>query len=184
LALDIALGLEFIHANGFVHRDIKTPNVLLCYNQKRGRIVAKIADFGLAVSTLFTTTLSRGRAENPRYLAPELIAQRQSDMRRMQYTNTSDVYSYGVVLYELFYNRLLFDAEHFDTAIADHVRAGRRPPLDYPQIESINELIRACWAQQPADRISMGRVCANLRQLLSMYTRNTIAAVRPVYVGE
>jgi len=90
VALEIARGLEAIHARGTVHRDLKPANVLL----GRGGEV-KIADFGIALDRTGDGLTRPGTAlGSPPYVAPEQLLGERSDAR-------SDLFAFGVVLYEL-----------------------------------------------------------------------------------
>ena len=92
--LQICNGVYFLHSNGFLHRDIKPENILL----KNG--IAKICDFGCAVRTGSTSLRKCGTLE---YLSPELL-----NSTTPQHTIAQDVWSMGVLLYELRYNRSPF----------------------------------------------------------------------------
>ncbi|KAL8265260.1 hypothetical protein R6Q59_023390 [Mikania micrantha] len=103
ICIDIAKGLEYLHTNKdkrvIVHRDIKSANILMFENMK-----AKIADFGLSkvhigqVSTINTIQ----RAGTPYYIDPEY-----DQTGRLK--KSSDIYSFGVVLFEIFSGKLAFD---------------------------------------------------------------------------
>jgi serine/threonine protein kinase len=91
IAEDIANGLAFLHAEGVVHRDVKSFNVLLDEH-----LHAKLADFGIAkvISTIATMTSTDKRFEvSPQWRAPETFDSR--------YSPKSDIFSFGVVMWEL-----------------------------------------------------------------------------------
>ena len=94
-------GLDFIHEQGLIHRDIKPHNIIIDGSGK-----VKITDFGIAETGATDKLLSEGRgAGTPRYMAPEIIKEAGSGDAR------SDVYSMGLVLYEMivgskFFNKL------------------------------------------------------------------------------
>ncbi|HJO22039.1 MAG: serine/threonine-protein kinase [Myxococcota bacterium] len=90
VALELARGLEEIHAHGIVHRDLKPGNVLL----GRGGEV-KIADFGVALDANAASLTRSGQAlGTPAYMSPEQLRGERVDTR-------SDLFAYGVTLYEL-----------------------------------------------------------------------------------
>jgi serine/threonine protein kinase/tetratricopeptide (TPR) repeat protein len=101
LAIQIAEGLEQAHDKGIVHRDIKSENVMVT---PEGRV--KIMDFGLAklrgVSKVTKTGSTIGTIA---YMSPEQVEGMETDHR-------TDIFSYGVVLYEMFAGRLPFQAAH------------------------------------------------------------------------
>jgi len=111
LSLEIAQGLAFAHTHGLVHRDVKPQNVLL-----NGDGHAKVTDFGIARSldvehgvTQTGTVLGTSN-----YIAPEQASGRPVDAQ-------TDVYSLGVVLYELLAGDVPFPGENFVTVAMKHV---------------------------------------------------------------
>src|SRR5262245_61964403 len=85
--------LDFAHANGVVHRDVKPANIIM---QLSGRL--KLADFGIALVDTFDLAQAGSLAGSPAYMSPERHAGQEADRR-------SDVFSCGVVLYELLTGR-------------------------------------------------------------------------------
>jgi serine/threonine-protein kinase len=94
----IAEGLAFAHRQGIVHRDLKLRNVLLTADRD-----VKIADFGLAKAMGAQTKTALRAMGTPAYVAPEQIQGRSTDAR-------SDLYSFGVLAYQLVTGRLPYDA--------------------------------------------------------------------------
>jgi serine/threonine protein kinase len=148
VALEIARGLEAIHARGTVHRDLKPANVLL----GRGGEV-KIADFGIALEssaeglTRVGTTLG-----SPPYVAPEQLLGERSDTR-------ADLFAFGVVLYELLTGAPPFrepTGEESDSLL-ERIQRGRflgvrRAAPDAPRwlARSVHALLRARPRRRPA----------------------------------
>ncbi|KAG2448447.1 hypothetical protein HYH02_006339 [Chlamydomonas schloesseri] len=154
LARDVALGLSYLHPT-ILHRDLKPSNILL---DMSGR--AKIADFGLARyklrSKLSTHTIEAGTTP---YLPPEVFDQRVKHL-----TDRSDVYSLGMVLWELFMRQPPWHNMR-DVAIAYHVHVNRARPALPPRDRCpprVARLIQACWAQRPRDRPSAAEVVKEL----------------------
>jgi tRNA A-37 threonylcarbamoyl transferase component Bud32 len=110
LALQVARGLAFAHRHGLVHRDVKPQNVLL-----NGDGRAKVTDFGIARSLDVDGVTQTGTVlGTSNYIAPEQASGRPVDSQ-------TDVYSLGVVLYELVAGELPFPGENFVAVALKHV---------------------------------------------------------------
>ncbi len=143
VALQVARALAAAHAKEVIHRDIKPQNVLLTSSGE-----AKVADFGIAraagSATLTGTGLGPGTA---RYVSPE-------QAKGEPVTPRSDLYSLGVVLYEMLTARVPFDAETPIGVAMKHINEVPRPPteIDARIPESLNDLTVRLLAKDPADR--------------------------------
>jgi non-specific serine/threonine protein kinase len=143
IAQQVSGALEHAHAHGIVHRDLKPENILV---DETGLV--KLMDFGLARSAI-ATRLSQedGIAGTVFYLAPEQALGLEVDER-------SDLYSFGVMLYEWVTGRLPFDAEDPLAVISQHIHAPVEPPRIYrpeipPELEGV---ILKLLAKDPGDR--------------------------------
>lgn len=142
---DIAGALDYIHAEGIIHRDIKASNVLL---NDEGRCY--LADFGIArivndATQLTTTGNVLGTVD---YVAPELFeVHRRADAR-------SDLYSLGVLLYEMVTGRLPFSADNPLALIAMHASKQPPSPRQYvPQLSpQVEQVMLKALAKQPEMR--------------------------------
>ena len=118
IALDISRGLVYLHAMNFVHRDIKSMNVLL-----NGQSKACLADFGLARvkrETLAVPTRSTQAVGTVPWMAPELFE------KKAVYTRKCDIYSLGVTLWELASRKLPFQDSTRYVLIPMWVKDGER----------------------------------------------------------
>lgn len=146
IAKQIAQGLEAAHHQGVVHRDVKPQNILIL--PESGEV--KIMDFGIArVSEmkgggLTTTGTVMG---TPDYIPPEQAQGQPADFR-------SDLYSLGVVLFEMFAGRLPFVADSAMAVILAHVQTPPpRPRALNPRLPaSLEAVILRCLAKAPAQR--------------------------------
>lgn len=152
IALDIALGMNYLHSATppFIHRDLKSPNVLLLSTDFRAEQCAKVGDFGLSsrmyVPAYKEKSVSRDVA-NPTWLAPEIIREEEFDV-------SSDVYSYGIILWELLVRKHPY-AEYrtqFMFELEDIIKRGTRPtiPADCPS--EYAALITRCVSDHPDER--------------------------------
>jgi serine/threonine-protein kinase len=156
IALELARGLEEIHAHGIVHRDLKPANILL------GRAgEAKIADFGIALDASGAALTQTGHSVGtPPYMSPEQLLGARVDSR-------SDLFSFGVVLYELLTGQRPFAEESADgEALVKRIEAGRFAPLRTLAPETPRALARVverCLRAKPKKRFA---TTAELRRAL------------------
>jgi eukaryotic-like serine/threonine-protein kinase len=152
VALQTAVGLAFAHDRGMVHRDIKPDNLLLQpasnFTPAQPSYVVKIGDFGLARLAGDGVKTSAGLLlGTPAYMSPEQVRGEALDRR-------SDIYSLGIVLYELTVGRRPFEANTISQAVYQHVFVPPPPPRTLvPELPPlVEEIILHCLAKQPQDR--------------------------------
>ena len=145
-AIDIAIGVlkaeRFAHRRGVVHRDIKPHNVIL---DGEGRV--KVTDFGIARAGASDMTETGSIMGTAQYLSPEQAQGHALDHR-------SDLYSTGVLLYELLTGRVPFEAESAVTIALKHVSEEPVPPRRVnPQIPpALEDVVMRALAKDPAWR--------------------------------
>ena len=153
-ALSVARGMHYLHSRSppILHLDLKSPNILV---DDKWRV--KIADFGLA--RVRSNTLLSGNSAfhgTPEWMAPEML-------RAENYDEKADVYSYGVVLWELFALGTVPFRDVRAGDVADAKRGGARPDGDDgyglaktkgAATPAVKRFIRACLAVAPDARIT------------------------------
>lgn len=155
-AVAIAEGLEHAHAMGIVHCDIKPHNMLIT---KSGRL--KVTDFGIAramnsQNTMMYTNSVMGSAH---YLSPEQASGKAID-------GSTDIYSLGVVLYEMLTGRVPYEADTPIAVALKHVKDKLIPPTRYnPSIPPLLEsVVMKALQKKPADRYrSVSEMIGDLR---------------------
>jgi len=165
IASDIANGMAYLHRGGLIHRDLKSPNILLVVNSDE--IEAKIVDFGLSgLSTIVT-----GRAvANPVWLAPEIL--RGDDTASGDQTKI-DVYAFGVMMWELVTREDFFgEVRGFMAQLEDHVISGKRPAIPKDCPEDFAELIQDCWQNDPTARPSFSEIIEILNGIRNSASSN------------
>ena len=141
LLQEVAEALEHAHANGVVHRDIKPSNLLL---DEAGHVC--VGDFGLArVAERSLVQTLTAVAGTPHYMAPEQASGGQIDRR-------CDIYSLGVVAYELLTWRLPFEADSPLAVLMKHASEPVRFPDDEGISASARHVVEKCLAKKPDDR--------------------------------
>uniref|UniRef100_A0A1I7Z8M5 Protein kinase domain-containing protein n=1 Tax=Steinernema glaseri TaxID=37863 RepID=A0A1I7Z8M5_9BILA len=130
----ISDGMSYLSSRGFIHRDVAARNVLVTCNN-----TAKIGDFGLCRYTTEALYTTRGGKLPIKWMAPE-------SLRHFEFSTKSDVWSFGVLLYEIF---TLGDAPYPSIQLSDmikHLEQGNR--LEKPEIcpAEIYDLMCECWS--------------------------------------
>jgi predicted Ser/Thr protein kinase len=152
-ALKIAYGLLHLHNNHIVHRDLAARNILLTNDRQ-----PKISDFGM--SRIVRDQAAKGKTKTSfgpiRWMAPESLKDRS-------YSTKSDVWSYGILLWELAAGREPHDEED-QLSIAIKIRdQGFVPVIPDNCDPALRHVMEMCWKMSPAERPSMEEVANYLR---------------------
>ena len=141
-AMQIAKALEHAHSRGIVHRDIKPHNVMVL---KNGSV--KVTDFGIARIMSKSNTLTKEALGSVHYISPEQAKGGRVD-------NRSDIYSLGVVMYEMMTGRPPYDGESPVAVAIQHINGGAQmPSVLNPNIPGgLEQIIMKAMAQEPAGR--------------------------------
>jgi eukaryotic-like serine/threonine-protein kinase len=169
IATQVCEGLRAAHDAGIVHRDLKPENIFLLRRQARDFV--KVLDFGIAKMSGSTAPLTqRGLiVGTPHYMAPEQAAGNAVDER-------GDIYSLGVILYELTTGHVPFDASHYMAVLGKHMNEPPPPlpPSCFPSsvAPAFEAVVLRCLAKRPEDRFrSMADVGTALEELGRRLTR-------------
>jgi serine/threonine protein kinase len=147
----IVAGMRFIHACGFMHRDLKPGNILL---DADGR--PKIADLGSSrlVEMGVTPTSTVG---SPLYMAPEIYEERA-------YDKLVDVYSFALILFEVLAREPAFPVSLSPATLMMKITGGVRPPLPTRASQCARTIIERCWNIDPQVRMSFDEIWETLSQ--------------------
>jgi eukaryotic-like serine/threonine-protein kinase len=142
IALQVARALEHAHGRGVIHRDVKPANIRIL---RGGRV--KLVDFGIAMLVdegLMRLTQSGIVVGSVSYLSPE-------QLRNHKPGRASDVFTFGLVLYELLTGRHPFDAETLHDVVCK-VLEEPPPPIRNPQVPAELRALAACCLEKPLER--------------------------------
>jgi serine/threonine protein kinase len=180
LVRQAADGLAYAHRRGMVHRDIKPDNLLLerrpddVDGDERNDLSVKITDFGLARMTEDASATGPSLVMGtPAYMSPEVC-------QGLPFDGRSDIYSLGVVLYQVVTGRLPFEAKAAAEAAYKHVHAAPPSPREYwPEIPvELEAIILRCLAKQPEERFGtaadLSRALRRVRDELAALTTQPI----------
>ncbi len=177
IMLQVAEGMNYLHQNMVVHRDLKSNNILVKYNERDRHVYAKVADFGLSKIKEFSCTYSNQTMDlgTTRWMAPELFgdskdhnlgpsSSRESNLS-LKYHFKVDVYSFGMVCYEILTGCVPF----FNIKLTDlrkRIKDGLRPDMPKQCPEQLSTLVQFCYHPNPKARPSFPDICVELRHIL------------------
>eukprot|EP00164_Ancoracysta_twista_P009921 GFYU01014808.1.p1 GENE.GFYU01014808.1~~GFYU01014808.1.p1 ORF type:complete len:643 (+),score=128.23 GFYU01014808.1:145-2073(+) len=148
-------GMEYLHAAKppIIHRDLKSQNLLLDEH-----FTIKVCDFGLSRSKETTATMTA--IGTTQWAAPEVL-------RREKYSEKADVYSYGMILWEIMSGGAEIFPDKWPPQVIAQVVAGIRPDMPESCPRSIADMIHHCWHQEDIERPSFAEVMAGIDEMLS-----------------
>ncbi|KAG6745998.1 hypothetical protein POTOM_050508 [Populus tomentosa] len=153
LALDLARGLNYLHSQKIVHRDVKTENMLL----DKTRTV-KIADFGVARIEASNPNDMTGETGTLGYMAPEVL-------NGNPYNRKCDVYSFGICLWEIYCCDMPYADLSFSEVTSAVVCQNLRPEIPRCCPSSLANVMKRCWDANPDKRPEMDEVVSMLEAI-------------------
>ncbi len=174
---DVASGMVFIHSRGFIHRDLKSPNILIGDSNR-----AKVGDFGLARAVDKSSSTMTDKQGTPLWMAPEVIG------ATGHYDNKCDVYSFGIIMWEVLTEKEPYhDIQNKQGVMVRVARDNFRPTIPsvdlVMEIHSTNEekksidnvfmsfisLMRECWSHDPSSRPTFDQVVERLNEMAKLF---------------
>lgn len=152
VAIDVSKGMNYLHQNNIIHRDLKAANLLMDENE-----VVKVADFGVARVKVETGVMT-AETGTYRWMAPEVIEHKP-------YDHKADVFSFGVVMWELLTGKLPYEYLTPLQAAVGVVQKGLRPNIPKHTNPSLAELLERCWQQDPILRPDFSEVTEILQKI-------------------
>ncbi|AES95226.1 putative dual-specificity kinase TKL-Pl-4 family [Medicago truncatula] len=152
VAIDVSKGMNYLHQNNIIHRDLKTANLLMDENE-----LVKVADFGVArVQT--QSGVMTAETGTYRWMAPEVIEHKPYDQK-------ADVFSFGIALWELLTGELPYSYLTPLQAAVGVVQKGLRPTIPKNTHPRISELLQRCWQQDPKERPAFSEIIEILQHI-------------------
>lgn len=143
VAMQIASALDMAHRNNIIHRDIKPHNIIITEDG-----IAKVTDFGIAKAVSNSTITAFGTTiGSVHYFSPEQAKGGYTDAK-------SDIYSLGVVMYEMLTGKVPFDADTSVSVALKHMQEDPVPPMEInPNIpKAVNDIILKAMQKEPMAR--------------------------------
>ncbi|KAK4786486.1 hypothetical protein SAY86_003175 [Trapa natans] len=152
VAIDVSKGMNFLHQNNIIHRDLKTANLLMDEND-----VVKVADFGVARVKAQTGVMT-SETGTYRWMAPEVI-------QHKPYDHKIDVFSFGIVLWELLTGKIPYEYLTPLQAAVGVAQNEIRPPIPKDTDPKLVSLLERCWQHDPTLRPEFGEIIEILLQV-------------------
>ncbi|KAE8717176.1 Kinase family protein [Hibiscus syriacus] len=182
LMFQIARGMEYLHSQKMFHGDLNPSNIFLrARNGTDGYLQLKITGYGL--STLKSTASSLSSSLKPNetntfiWYAPEVLQDQEQmspgNSTSFKYTEKADVYSFGMLCFELLTGKVPFEDGHLHgEKVSRNIRAGERPLFPYTAPKHLVNLTKRCWHSDPNQRPSFSSICRILRYIKKFLVMN------------
>jgi len=156
IAMDAAFGMEYLHGKNIVHFDMKCENLLVNMRDPQ-RPICKVGDLGLS-KIKHRTLVSGGVRGTLPWMAPELLNGSSSMV-----SEKVDVFSFGIVMWELLTGEEPYANMHYGAIIGGIVNNTLRPPVPSWCDPAWRSLMEQCWSADPAARPSFTEIAGRLR---------------------
>ncbi|GBC31718.1 uncharacterized protein OCT59_013053 [Rhizophagus irregularis] len=164
LAFQIADGLNYLHNEDVLHRDLHSKNIVIHDGN------AKITDFGISkIQNSQKSTAYIGNFGIIAYMEPKRILD-----RNFPYTKSSDIYSFGVLMWEISSGCPPFKSSDNIITLGLAINSGTRETTISGTPEEYKELYKKCWKQEPEQRPAISEVLGGLERMVKSSDNNTI----------
>ncbi|OVA01912.1 Protein kinase domain [Macleaya cordata] len=178
LMLQIARGMEYLHCHKIYHGDLNPSNVLVKARKttEEGYLLAKVTGFSL--SAVKNTPRSQSQQNGIQafiWYAPEVLLEQEQpgNLCAAKYSEKADVYSFGMICFELLTGKVPFDDSHLQgDKMSRNIRAGERPLFPFPSPKYLTNLTKRCWQTEPVLRPTFSSICRVLRYIKRFLVMN------------
>jgi len=168
--LQLLSALSYAHTRGVIHRDVKPANLMVTPNS-----IVKLMDFGICKSEVRANLTRPGVAMGSlHYMSPEQMRGGPVDAR-------SDLYSVGILLYEMLTGRRPFETKDASSIVHQQLNVAPRPPIEVNPLisKALNDQILTSLAKNPARRFQSADAFARALKPLAAHAQQFGAPVRP-----
>ncbi|XVE74286.1 hypothetical protein DITRI_Ditri12bG0004900 [Diplodiscus trichospermus] len=167
IAMDAAFGMEYLHSKNIVHFDLKCDNLLVNLKDP-SRPICKVGDFGLSKIKRNTLVSGGVRGTLP-WMAPELLNGSSNKV-----SEKVDVFSFGIVLWEILTGEEPYANMHYGAIIGGIVSNTLRPTIPSFCDPEWRKLMEQCWAPNPAARPSFTEIASRLRTMSAAASQSKV----------
>ncbi|XP_059276310.1 receptor-like kinase LIP1 [Lycium ferocissimum] len=172
IMLQIARGMEYLHSKKIYHGELNPSNVLL----KPRNSSAESSYFHAKVKGTGSTSINSNHNADESFIwyAPEVLTEKEKpeSICAHKYTEKADVYSYGMICFQLLTGKAPFDEHLQGEKMARNIRTGERPLFPYPSPKYLANLTRKCWQTNPNLRPSFSSLCRILHYIKKILVIN------------
>ena len=170
ILIHIVEGLGHLHKQKIIHRDLHSKNIL-CDNDDD----VVISDLGISKSAMESTDDNK-RFGIVSYMAPEIL-------QGKEYTTASDIYSFGIIMWELMTGRKPFWDQNDNVELMIKIRDGLRPPIITNAPKDYIELMQECWDYDPNKRPMAVKIHKKLIDIRSVEMKNLTEIIKSLDIG-
>ncbi|KAL8158826.1 hypothetical protein V2J09_000363 [Rumex salicifolius] len=152
VAIDVSKGMNYLHQNNIIHRDLKAANLLMDENE-----VVKVCDFGVARVKVQSGVMT-SETGTYRWMAPEVIEHKP-------YGHKADVFSFGIVMWELLTGKIPYEYLTPLQAAVGVVQKNLRPTIPKGTHPMLSSLLERCWQKNPNLRPDFSETIDILQQI-------------------
>jgi serine/threonine protein kinase len=169
--LQVARGMEYLHARKVCHGELNPSNVLVKPRQPDGYVHVKVAGYGRSSTKASANANADGGDNACIWYAPEVL-ERGGDAG-VKRTEKADVYSFAMICFQLLTGKVPFEDGHLQgNKTSRNIRAGERPLFPFQAPKYLVSLTKRCWHADPAQRPSFASVCRVLRYVKRFLVMN------------